>query len=205
MKMKMIQSIRKGRPIMFLLTAFLFLNISCSDSDDDMVSKEILTQEMLMDKMIPILQSKGEVYRKYKKVLARKAVAGEKIITITSDGVETVNVAEEGDYVVKNQTDAEEMYIMSAEKFEKRYEWLSQVDDEYSLYKPIGKVVAKEIDNTLIKQLGHGDEFKFIAPWGEEMVAKKGDYLVSPLSYEEVYRIAKKEFFETYELDLPVK
>jgi len=30
------------------------------------------------------------------------------------------------------------------------------------------------------------------------MVVKKGDFLVSPLDYSEVYRIAKKEFFETY-------
>ena len=30
------------------------------------------------------------------------------------------------------------------------------------------------------------------------MIVKKGDFLVSPLDYSEVYRIANKEFFETY-------
>ena len=37
-----------------------------------------------------------------------------------------------------------------------------------------------------------------MAPWGEKMIVKVGDYLVSPLNYSEVYRIAEKEFFETY-------
>ena len=30
------------------------------------------------------------------------------------------------------------------------------------------------------------------------MTVKKGDLLVSPLDYSEVYRIANKEFYETY-------
>ena len=32
------------------------------------------------------------------------------------------------------------------------------------------------------------------------MIVKKDDYLVSPMEYNEVYRIANKEFFETYKL-----
>ena len=30
------------------------------------------------------------------------------------------------------------------------------------------------------------------------MIVKKDDFLVSPLDYSEIYRIANKEFFETY-------
>ena len=37
-----------------------------------------------------------------------------------------------------------------------------------------------------------------MAPWGERMVVKSGDYLVAPMNYSEVYRVAEKEFFETY-------
>ena len=37
-----------------------------------------------------------------------------------------------------------------------------------------------------------------MANWGEKMVVRKNDYLVSPLDNSEVYRIARKEFFETY-------
>lgn len=39
-----------------------------------------------------------------------------------------------------------------------------------------------------------------IAAWGETQPVKVGDFLASPdETYSEVYRIARKEFFETYE------
>ena len=44
------------------------------------------------------------------------------------------------------------------------------------------------------------NEFYIITSWNEKMIVKKDDYLVSPMEYNEVYRIANKEFFETYKL-----
>jgi len=45
-----------------------------------------------------------------------------------------------------------------------------------------------------------GPEIQFTASWGEPMVLKPGDMVVSPMpDLNEVYRIARKEFFETYE------
>ena len=53
----------------------------------------------------------------------------------------------------------------------------------------------------LLDQVGIDEEYYFIAAWGEEMVTKKDDYLACPLDHSEVYRIARKEFFETYKPD----
>ena len=49
----------------------------------------------------------------------------------------------------------------------------------------------------------HGEDTEFVAKWGRLMSLKTGDYIVSPCpKLNEVYRIARKEFLETYEEDL---
>lgn len=165
-----------------------------------MAAKEIqFTQEELLVRLVPVLKT-AENYEKYKKINARKATAGEVIETVTSDGLETKNTAQGGEYIVRNTTEANEMYIVKGEKFEKRYKYIEDLDDEWGIYKAMGVIKAVEVDKKLIKSMGTEEEFFFMAPWGEKMVVKKGDYLVSPLDYSEVYRIAKKEFFETYRL-----
>ena len=46
-----------------------------------------------------------------------------------------------------------------------------------------------------------GEEFYIVAPWGSEQLAREGDKFVAPLpGLDEVYRIARKEFEETYQL-----
>ena len=40
---------------------------------------------------------------------------------------------------------------------------------------------------------------EFQAPWKESIVVKPGDFLVISLDKTEIYRVAKKEFTETYE------
>lgn len=175
----------------------------CTDtsSPDNTNSRQVYTQKAIIATMVPILKSEGMVYKKFKKVLARKAVEGETIQTVTNDGLETTNTAKAGDFIIKNQTEAGEMYIIGAEKFEARYDFLEDGTDGFSVYLPKGKVVAVEMNETLLKRLNLPAEFYLIAPWGEEMVVKKGDYLASPLDFSEVYRIAQKEFFETYQPD----
>ena len=156
-----------------------------------------LSQEKLLITMKPYLQN-AKTYGKFKEVSVKKAIGGEVIYTITSDGIETKNTAKPGDYILKNTTIAEEMYILKPSKFEKRYQYLKEKKNGWKIYKAIGKIKAIQVDNNLLKDLGVGDTFYFTAPWGEKMIVKKDDYLVSPLNYSEIYRIAKKEFFETY-------
>lgn len=79
----------------------------------------IIPQKLLLEDMKPVLQ-KAKTYEKFKVIYARKAVPGEIIKTYTADGYETQNTAGEGDFVVKNTTDAKEMYILTKEKFEKK-------------------------------------------------------------------------------------
>lgn len=132
----------------------------------------------------------GELYVKYGLVLAVIAKGGEFIETWTADGLETTNTAKAGDYIVKNlQTEWQEIYIVPADVFNKRYVFFYSTENG-SVYKPTGKVLAT---------IYYGNDRHFIAPWGTPMQLRTGDFLVT--SYPEcngIYRIAAKEFYETY-------
>ncbi len=159
------------------------------------------TQEELLEKIRPLLQREGAIYQKKKNVFARPAQPGEPIQTVTEDGVETENRAEEGDFIVRNQTAAGEAYIVPGHKFSKKYTLLHPVDDTWTEYRSVGRIAAVELTPERLAALGLPDEFEFVASWGTAMVAKAGDYLGSPINYTEVYRLARREFFETYKPD----
>ncbi|MEL6866817.1 MAG: hypothetical protein AAFP19_20505 [Bacteroidota bacterium] len=160
------------------------------------------TQEEMKTAMIPLLRANGQVYCKYKAIKARKAKEGERIKTITSDGLETINTAKQGDYIIQNQTSAKENYIIGESKFNSRYLPLQPAEDDFHWYQPTGKVLAIEFTPTLIEQLKVDKEFHFVASWGTEMVLKEHDFLVCPLDGSSVYRIGRQEFFETYQAEL---
>lgn len=180
----------------FIILLNLVLSVIYFSSEQSSISQEKILKEML-----PLLK-KAKTYEKYKMIYARKAVTGEEIKTYTSDGYETKNTAKEGDFIVKNTTDAEEMYILTEEKFNKRYTYVKNLDNIWNMYQPIGKIKAVKVNNSLLKKLSNSEEnFYIITSWNENMIVKKGDFLVSPLEYNEVYRIANKEFWETYQLE----
>jgi len=147
----------------------------------------------------PVFKTEGKKYRKVKAVLVRKARTGETIKTVTSEGLETSNTAGENDFIIKNLTEAGEEYIVSKKKLAERYSLVEKKDATFSLYEPTGTINAIKLTEGLIKKLGLNEEFRFVASWGEKMVARKSDFLVLT-EEEEIYRIARKEFFETYEL-----
>ena len=174
--------------LIFILTVLSFSDIS------------VISQESILKELKPKLE-KAPTYEKYKIIYARKAIAGEEIKTYTSDRLETKNIASNGDFVVKNTTNAQEMYILTKEKFDKRYKFSKKLDNTWNIYKPIGIIKAALVDDNLLKNLKIDEnEFYIITSWNEKMIVKKDDYLVSPMEYNEVYRIANKEFFETYKL-----
>jgi hypothetical protein len=159
------------------------------------------SREEIRQKMIPVLEKQGAVYAKKKNVLARKASAGERIETVTGDGPETVNVAGADDYIVQNQTDAKEMYILSAGVFLSRYQPLGAPSaDGFVEYRPTGRILAIELTLANLSALDLPPEFRFTADWGEDMVAKAGDFIGCLDDFSSVYRLARKEFFETYDL-----
>lgn len=157
------------------------------------------TQNEIKQMVLPLLKSKGKTYRKFKKVLARKAKESERVATVTNDGLETTNRAKTGDYIVKNQTDAGEEYVMSPSTFKDRYKYKKRSKSGYCEYEPKGRIIALEVNKSFLKKFKLGSEFYFEAAWGEKMVTKENDFLVCPLGGDEVYRIARKEFIETYE------
>lgn len=154
-----------------------------------------------MDHLLPVMRNEGGHYRKYQRVHARPAAEGEQIVSVTESGEETSNTAAAGDKVVRNLTEAKEEYLVSQTTFAKRYTEVEPVDDLWKLYDPVGEILAIEITQDVIQLLRVGAEFLIMAPWGTEQVAMAGDFLVSPLpKLDEVYRIGKSEFAQTYEL-----
>ena len=155
----------------------------------------ILSQKQIQDKYLPLLREEGVLYIKYRQVLARKAKLGEKIYTFTADGLETKNTVDSEGYIVQNKTTAKEEYFVTKEKFAERYEQKNPSEGkEWKTYLPIGKIFVIELSEQMIEETSGS----FIAPWGEEMVLKVGDYLVCPPDFSEIYRIAKSEFAQTY-------
>jgi hypothetical protein len=132
-------------------------------------------------------------YKKFRRVDARRADNGEIIITFIRGEVETTNVANDNGVVVMNMTTkSREQYIIPSDKFAARYLSGDSVTEDWTTFEPIGEVDAVEWD---------GVSTEFEAPWGELMVIHAGDFLCGvPGSPEDVYRIARDEFFETYKI-----
>lgn len=152
-----------------------------------------MNQQEAMSFFMPQIEANGKVYEKCVTVLARPAVPGERIDTFTSDGKETTRVAAEDEMVIENNTEAREQYIIDGPKFRSRYEVLGDMSvGGWMTWKAKGVIEAFEYQ---------GEETKFVATWGEDMVLKPGDMVATPLpEKKEVYRIARKEFGETYRL-----
>ena len=144
-----------------------------------------MSQEEAIAKFMPEIESNGTDFEKFTKIKARPAQPGEVVETITADGKETMNTANEGDFVVSNLGGSGEEYILGGDKLAKRY---------------------REIGNGIYQATGecrgvtyNGPETSFQASWGQPMVLKPGDMIVTPLPQKgEVYRIARQEFESTY-------
>ena len=153
--------------------------------------RKIMTQKEMLTKFLPQLKN-AQTYTKFAEVLVRPAKPGETITTNTSDGKETVNTAKENDFVVKNATQTQEEYIINKEKLYSRYTKIEDKNPPWSKWKAKGKIKAIQYN---------GPNMQFIASWNENMTLKTGDILATPLpNMNEIYRIAKKEFEETYKL-----
>ena len=153
-----------------------------------------MNQNTAFEIFFPEIDCNGKIYRKYSLIKAFIAEGGEYIETWTADGLETTNYAKKGDFIVQNlQTEYLESYIIDNITFFERYGLLYFSEYEAICF-PKGKVKAT---------IYYGEDTEFVAKWGRLMSLKTGDYIVSPCpKLNEVYRIARKEFLETYEEDL---
>lgn len=108
----------------------------------------------------------------------------QQIITHTADGKETQNVAAPNDVVMSGPSS--EQYVVKAAKFPKLYTG------------KIGEVVVPEQSPRTVARVDSiEDPITFKAPWGEDMILKKGDYLVKD-GDQGYYRIARHEYEQTY-------
>jgi hypothetical protein len=159
----------------------------------------MVTQQNMLDYFLPIFKTKGKDYRKKSLIKAKKASPGLLVITKTSDGVETRNTAEEGDWLVENQTSSEEKYLVKSEIFDSKYEMVHSLGDGWASYKPKGIMSGYEFESNDLKHFGVTERLEFQAPWKETMFVRVGDFLIIPPGEEEIYRVARKEFLETYQ------
>lgn len=162
--------------------------------------QELLSQSIIKERLITVFQNCGKRYRKFQQIHARPAKAGEIVLSITSSGIETKNIARDGDFVVKNLTEALELYIVPGNKFYKRYTLVGEQNNEWKIYRPLGEVFAVEINTGLLTFLEQTSPFLIQAPWGEPQRVELNDFFVTHLDYSEIYRIARQEFFQTYRL-----
>ncbi len=152
-----------------------------------LISKEQIQQTF--EDMVE--QGKVERYKKYGAVDARLAIPGEKITTVIDGEIETTNVANRGDVVVMNTTTkSREQYIITIDKFNGRYVDPQNLVESWGTFFPSGETDAFVWD---------GNSMSFIAPWGEEMIVHNGDYIARiPGTSDDIYRIARDEFLNTY-------
>lgn len=158
-----------------------------------------LLQEDLLRLITPLMEAHGSRFRKKTLVEAKPAEGGEKVVTVTKEGKETENTAGAGDFIVRNRSSAKETYVVKEGPFRKKYREVEPLPKGYALYRAVGYIHALELDEAILKELQMDTPFHFMAAWGQPMIAKAGDYLVIPESQDEVYRIARQEFWETYE------
>ena len=124
-------------------------------------------------------------YAKFARIQAVCAKGGEEIETVLADGTkETMNIANAGDWIVTNP--GGEKYIVPSAKFAKKYEPDNELGENW--FKPTGGVQSF-LETT--------QDICFICSWGEEQFIKAGG-MINVSDLDDIYGIARGEFFETY-------
>lgn len=146
------------------------------------------------------LAGKWHKCKKVAKVkVLEKATPGEVYVTVTRDEnggtwEETKNTAKDGQFLVCNFYDGKDVddpskWLLDGSKIKKAYAVNGEVEVG-KVYSPVGEVrLAAKAD----------EDLSFVAPWGEVMRAKKGDWIVrNGEGYDDIYRIERVVFENTY-------
>ncbi len=131
-------------------------------------------------------------YQKFAVVQARKAIIDEHIITVIDGIIETGNKVIEPSVIIKGLYDEE--YILSLPLFEKRYQILTLLADDYTTYQSYQAI------GTCMAYQYQGDSLYFMAPWGNTMIVENGDYLATNKDTIGIYRIEEVIFKKSYKL-----
>lgn len=160
----------------------------------------MVTQKEMLAHFLPLLKAGGKRYVKKSLVRAKKATPGLEIVTKTSDGEETTNIASEGDWLVENQTSSNELYLVRSDTFRKKYRLEQSLEKGWGSYQPKGEAMGLKVQQEHLSGLTDSEVLNFEAPWKDSMICRVGDFLVVPPEENEIYRVARKEFEETYQL-----
>lgn len=68
----------------------------------------------------------------------------------------------------------------------------------WGCYQPKGEILGIVVEVNHLDSFNVSSVMEFQAPWRDTMIVRPGDMLVVPAEKDEIYRIAKKEFGETY-------
>lgn len=147
--------------------------------------KILLSPEEVCD-LVKIF-SEGNFYQKImREAFAREGIIGEIIKTIIDGEVETVNSVKTPSMIVTGIKG--EQIILSNENFETKYQ---HIEGNRYKTKP-DRILAVKIKSNV-------NNFEFLAPWNEKMIAHPGDYIVCR-SFNDIYRVEKEIFEKTYKL-----
>jgi hypothetical protein len=167
--------------------------------------EKTLSQEEILQLLYSHISSTGQNYSKFKSIFARPGIVGEKITTVVASGKETEVIVQQNKIVIRNQTLAQEEYVVGEDKFNYRYEENNEPvpadlkQRGYRSYTPKGKIKAIVAHTVFAENV---TEIQFTASWNELMVCKKDDLLAIPIGTKpEIYRIAIEEFLETYKVE----
>lgn len=156
------------------------------------------SQHEIISHFFDLLKSEGLRYSKKSLTKAKKAIPGTVVLTQTSDGQRIETTAKSGDWLVENQTAAQEHYLVSAATFKKKYEIRQAIGDGWGSFQSLVPVYALQISEKELEPLGNSNQLEFQGPREKTVLIHPGDYLVIPVDQSEVYRITAKEFEETY-------
>jgi len=161
----------------------------------------ILDKVSTISRFVECINKKGLIFEKYRCVFAIKCDEKQTVISITSSGIETEAQANIGDFIVRNQTDNKEFYVVKSEVFKSRYEYVSKKVDGYNEYKPTGKVEAVKLNYEILQELELPLHFYINPPnWDSKQYIGIDDYIVRIPQTDDYYRIDEHEFIQTYRL-----
>lgn len=138
-------------------------------------------------------------------ILARKGIPGEILEVRCSDGIlETTQTVTENQMVIKNVQASNEIYAVNTVDFEQRYEYIIDKDDIWKSYKSKGTIKYIVLDYVTTLELEDlyckDGSIEFEPAWGGVMKVLRGDILAISDTNGSLYRIAKHEFYKTYEV-----
>jgi len=167
------------------------------------VRPQSIYQTNLVSKYLGLFEEKSRKYYKHREVLIEAAEPNQKVITVTSSGFETEQFAKENQYILTNITAHRERYLVNQATFEK-YVLVDATSGTYQM-NPKYFVRALPFTEEYFPNLFTHDmkvnelkkRFIYIeAAWGESQMLIENDYLA--LNGNEIYRIGKLEFEQTY-------